>query len=646
VPTVSQVVPAQQLAPDGGAVTLDLRNVFAVPGVTGPVVQFDTVLGRFNVELREDAAPRHVANFLAYVQANAYASSFIHRSASLDPSGAISIVQGGGYRVTPTGATEIPRSPPVALEYNLPNARGTLAAARAPDVNSATSEWYFNVRDNSTVLGPSNGGGYTVFGRVIGTGMTVVDAIAALPRVNAGGVFNELPVRNYTSGDISSAHLAVVSSITSVTLFPTGGGLSAVELTLQNSAPGVVQTTLSGSTLTLSPLIAGTARITVRATDVNGNAVETSFDVTVANIVPAFTRYPVSQTVAAGSTVVFTARATGASWYEWQRNGVSIPSITSPTLVISNATAADAGTYTVTAISGAGTTPGEAATLTVINADPAAQGRLINLSVRTAVGSGADVLTMGAVIGPPGGSAALPVVVRAVGPTLGLFGVPGVLSDPVMTLNAGANVLDWNDNWGGDPAMTAAFASVGAFELPANSLDSAIVRTAPGLAAGEYTVQVAGRDNATGEVLAEMYDALGTARTASSPRLINLSVLKRIVADDALTAGFVIAGTTARTVLVRAIGPGLAAFQVDQPMADPQLTLYDRTQVRIADNDNWGGDPQLTAVGGSVGAFAIGDGASRDAMLVITLEPGDYTAEVTGGGGAGGTALVEVYEVR
>src|SRR5687767_9379624 len=91
VPTLSQTIPTQSLAPGGSAVTVDLRNYFSVPGVTGQIVQFDTVLGRFNVELRADAAPRHVTNFLAYVRSGAYANSFFHRSASFDNS-SVSIV--------------------------------------------------------------------------------------------------------------------------------------------------------------------------------------------------------------------------------------------------------------------------------------------------------------------------------------------------------------------------------------------------------------------------------------------------------------------------------------------------------------------------------------------------------------------------
>ena len=88
-----------------------------------------------------------------------------------------------------------------------------------------------------------------------------------------------------------------------------------------------------------------------------------------------------------------------------------------------------------------------------------------------------------------------------------------------------------------------------------------------------------------------------------------------------------------------------AAFGVSGTMPDPQLALFSGA-TKVAENDNWGGDPQLTAAGNGVGAFAIADPAGKDAMLLITLAPGSYTAEVSGvSGTVGGSTLVEVYEV-
>src|SRR5690606_9419707 len=167
-------------------------------------------------------------------------------------------------------------------------------------------------------------------------------------------------------------------------------------------------------------------------------------------------------------------------------------------------------------------------------------GRLSNLSILTRTGSGARVLTMGAVVGPGDFTEALPLLIRAVGPTLAQppFNVAGVLPDPVLTLFAAGTPLESNDNWGGAPALANAFQSVAAFALPADSLDSAMLRTAPGMAPGPYTVTVTGQGETSGNVIAEIYDASAVARTASTPRLINLSTLGEIDPGADLALGF------------------------------------------------------------------------------------------------------------
>lgn len=650
-PTISQPIGSQTLVTGGPSITINLQNHFAVSDVTGPVVQFDTVKGVFNVELRSDIAPKHVENFLKYVQAEEYNNSFFHRAASFD-NAAVSIIQGGGYRSAGGSlAVEIPKLANVDLEYNAANARGTLAAARTTAVNSANSEWFFNVRDNSTLLGESNGGGYTVFGRVLGNGMTVVDAIAALNRITAGGAFTELPVQNYTVTDpatpVSAEHLIIVHSITETTMFPTGGGTSVVAFSVQNSAGGVVGHTLSGSTLTIDPLTGGSANLTVRAVTTEGAAVETSFAVTVTTLPPEMTRQPVSQSAAVGSTVVFNASASHAPAFQWYHDGVAITGATSGILVLAGVTSADAGTYHVVGTNAVGTVTSNSVTLTV-NPAGAVAGRLSNMSVRTSAGAGSRALTLGAVVGPLDSTGSLPLLVRAVGPGLQPYNVPNLLADPVLGIHLpGSNTpFASNDNWGGGAELANAFAAVGAFELPAGSLDSALLVPAPGLAAGSYTVQVTGKGDATGTVLAELYDAAGATRTATTPRLMNLSVLKQLVAGESLTAGFVIEGSTTRTVLIRAAGPVLSEFGVPTPMANPALAVFNALEVQIAENDNWGGDQQLTNIGAAVGAFPLTSFSSRDSALLVTLAPGEYTVQVNAVDGAAGAVLVEVYEVQ
>jgi cyclophilin family peptidyl-prolyl cis-trans isomerase len=646
VPRLIAAFPGQALAPGGSAVTIDVRNYISVPGVRGTqFALFDTNLGRFAVELRNDAAPRHVANFLQYVQANLYTNSVFHRSDTFD-NGPNSIVQGGGFRAVGDTFPEIPKFAPIALEYNLPNARGTLAAARTNELNSATSEWYFNTRDNTDILGRANNGGYSVFGRVLGTGMTVVDAIAALPHLPN----SVIPARDANGGLVAS-NLVIVSSVREATLFPTGGGPSVLSVSVQVSAPGIIDTLLSGSTLTMTPINPGSANVTVRVVDTNGNAAEGTFTVSVAGSAPVYVAQPMSQAAAAGSTVVFNAPATGAASYRWEHNGSTLAGASTATLVLNDVSAAHAGTYQSFATNSLGDAASAIATLTVIASDPINAGRLVNLSILTSAGSGAKVLTMGAFVGPVGATGGLPLVIRGVGPTLALppFNISGVLPDPVMNFYAAGNPtpLETNDNWGGSASVAAAFRSVAAFDLPANSLDSAIIRSAADVLPGGYTVQVTGKENASGVVIAEIYEGAGDPRTATSPRLINLSTLAQIDPNSDLAVGFVLGGLTARTVLVRGVGPSLAAFGIDGLMADPRLELFDNnTGARVASNDDWAGSLEIAATGNSVGAFPLSGGGSKDAVLLVTLPPGPYSARISGAGGAGGTAIVEVYEVR
>ncbi|HWB13911.1 MAG TPA: SdrD B-like domain-containing protein [Pirellulales bacterium] len=162
-----------------------------------PIVTVDTNLGNFQIELRPDAAPNTVANFLSYVESGAYTDSIFHRSVPGF------VEQAGGFTSASTTFTStsqfttIPTNAPVALEYDLPNVAGSVAMARTSDANSATDEWFVNLTDNSTTLGPggSDQYGYTVFGQVIGNGMQVIDAIAALNVDDAdGGTFSQLPL--------------------------------------------------------------------------------------------------------------------------------------------------------------------------------------------------------------------------------------------------------------------------------------------------------------------------------------------------------------------------------------------------------------------------------------------------------------------
>ncbi len=261
--------------------------------------------------------------------------------------------------------------------------------------------------------------------------------------------------------------------------------------------------------------------------------------------------------------------------------------------------------------------------------------RLVNLSVRTTAGRDADALVVGFNLA---GTGTKPVLIRAVGPTLGVFGVAGALADPLLRLDAagGATVLQ-NDNWGGAAAVAAAAGRVGAFALDASSRDAAVL---PSLAAGSYTVQVTPATAATapGGALVEVYDAEPT----TGSRLANVSARAQVgTGGDILVVGFAVGGTGTRNVLIRAVGPTLAAFGVGGTLADPKLEVI-RDGAPVATSDNW--NAALSPAFATVGAFALTAG-SRDAALALALAPGTYTAQVSGVGATTGVALVEVYEL-
>ena len=161
----------------------------AVP-VLASSVTLETPLGEVEIDLFEVETPQTVANFLKYVNDGDFANSFIHRSVEEF------VIQGGGFTYSEGAPDSVPTDPPVVNEPGISNLRGTIAMAKlSGDPNSATSQWFINLADNSENLDAQNGG-FTVFGQVT-KGMDVVDAIAAVQIWNAGGQFNELPLIDY-----------------------------------------------------------------------------------------------------------------------------------------------------------------------------------------------------------------------------------------------------------------------------------------------------------------------------------------------------------------------------------------------------------------------------------------------------------------
>ena len=178
------------------------------------VVEIRSSLGVIEVNLFDNATPETVNNFLNYVNAGAYASHVVHRSVPGF------VIQGGGFLYTgPINAESafsldpVAASSPVANETVLSKVRGTIAMAKVGgQPNSATSQWFINL-SNSNVSLDTNNGGFTVFGQVLGDGMQVVDAIAALSRISGGGAFAEFPVRNTNVAEFNEDDVVLIQDI-------------------------------------------------------------------------------------------------------------------------------------------------------------------------------------------------------------------------------------------------------------------------------------------------------------------------------------------------------------------------------------------------------------------------------------------------
>ncbi|RKX31488.1 MAG: hypothetical protein DRP71_13360 [Verrucomicrobia bacterium] len=310
----------------------------------------------------------------------------------------------------------------------------------------------------------------------------------------------------------------------------------------------------------------------------------------------------------------------GYRFVKWEGTGVADPSSPVTTFKVSSDSAIEAVYAAIKAIST----------------------WLGNISARAQVGTGANVLIPGFVIE---GDVPKTVLVRAIGPKLGDFGVGGFLVDPIVQVfNAANEVIATNDNWGSAAnlaEMLSAFADTGAFGLSDGSKDASALIT---LEPGPYTVKVSGVGGTIGVSLVEVYDADGNAEGS---RLVNISGRAQVgTGADVLIPGFVVDGDETKQYLIRAVGPTLGGLGVAGVLENPTLTVFQGT-TEIITNDDWqdaANLAELVTVSSQVGAFALDDG-SADAAVLITLDSGAYTIKVSGVGDTTGVALVEIYEV-
>jgi cyclophilin family peptidyl-prolyl cis-trans isomerase len=234
----------------------------------------DTPLGQFVMRMFPEDAPVTVENFWEYVEAGRYNNTLVHR---LDPH---FVLQTGGFTATlPTSL--IPTFPPIVNEFGRSNTRGTVAMAKlGGDPDSATSQWFVNLADNSSNLDNQNGG-FTVFAEVVGTGMTVIDNLAKIPTHDLNpeadnpedepeGPFGLVPLLNYFSGDLQPSNLVAINRV------------ARSVFGAESSNPRAIEVEVVGSNLILTsgPQGAQGADIRVFGVDEDGNEIEGTFRAT------------------------------------------------------------------------------------------------------------------------------------------------------------------------------------------------------------------------------------------------------------------------------------------------------------------------------------------------------------------------------
>ena len=212
-------------------------------------------------------------------------------------------------------------------------------------------------------------------------------------------------------------------------------------------------------------------------------------------------------------------------------------------------------------------------------ARPGAQPQLFNISTRLRVGTAESVGIGGFIITGP---APKKVILRAIGASLQASGLNDVLADPFLELyDASGGLMTTNDNWMDDEASASELTTIGM--TPANEAESALVVT---LLPGRYTAIVGGNNGTTGMALVEAYDG----DLAADSQLANISTRGFVGANEnVMIGGFIIGGNGRGNgrVVIRALGPSLAAFGITGALQDPALELKNANGSTVLSNDDW-----------------------------------------------------------
>lgn len=359
---IASGAPSAEVIPMGGPMTVDLGSEFLDPDA-GAAVRMETTLGDIDVLLYPDSTPETVRAFLKYVDAGDFDGSAFHRLVSNF------VLQGGGFypEQSPNRFFPVATRPSPVNEPGISNVRGTVAMAKVDgQPNSATTNFFFNLADNSSNLDNQNSG-FTVFGRVGNGSLSVMNALAAKPKksysvaVGTGGSqsFSDWPMNVADVPSLpASMDFSKLLQIESVRRVPVlGFGID------QAPDAGVAVASLDGRNLALSGFADGNTTMTIGVDDLDGNTLAANRTIQVVGNKAQFLAGQIAQlNPPVGSTP-------GAS-FQWFKNGKPIKGATAGQFAWSAISLKDAGSYELVA-TGNGTASSGPIAVGVLQAEPA-----------------------------------------------------------------------------------------------------------------------------------------------------------------------------------------------------------------------------------------------------------------------------------
>jgi len=433
------------------------------------------------------------------------------------------------------------------------------------------------------------------------------------------GTFASFTVR--TSPPVPSATVNFTGTLPSgINFTPNGDGTATIDGTALGGSQGSYPITITGSNGTLPDAMQ-------------------AFTITVQDAPPVLEAPAItsasSTTFTVGTAGTFTITTTGSptptlEWDGAQPAWLSFVDNTDGTATLSGTP--DAGSdltysYTITARNGVFPPATQDFILHITPIPASAQ--LVNVSTRLAIQTGGNVGIGGFIISGPDPKK---VLIRGIGPTLGSFGVPNALQNPILELHDGTGaVLTSNDDW--KLPQQAAVEATGL--APPDDREAAILLS---LQPGSYTVIESGKNGTTGNGLIEVYDV----DALSASQLSNISTRGLVqTGNNVMIGGFVVSGASGSiNLIVRVLGPTLTSFGVPNALSDPTLQLYDGNGTVIAFNNNWK-DSQQTQIQNS----GRQPPNNLEPAIAVPVSPGNYTAIVRGNNNGTGVGLVEVYRV-